>query len=414
MYLDTNVCEQSIQITDGASTSLKEINCESYYGSAIEWDTLSTHYLKIKFLDQSTQNQEGYFLLGFAVSDSNATFSLSCTSETESWCIDCGSLPTISFGRLQLIDGSNSGYDAKAQVVCDLGYEAEISTIKCLANATWEDSAVCSVKDCGTSFAINFGNATLNDVSNSAYGATATVTCDHGYNATKETITCAETGSWDTAECEPVDCGSLPTISFGRLQLIDGSNSGYDAKAEVVCDLGYEAELSTIKCLANATWEDSAVCSVKDCGTSFVMNYGNAMLNEVSNSTYGATATVTCDHGYTATKETITCAETGSWDTAECKPVDGSNGEDHSENTDESRVKDGGLAPGIIAAIVIASILVVIVVVIVVAILYAKCSKSQDISPVSDEKDVPLHKQTDETVQRQVMSRKESYMFSNR
>jgi hypothetical protein len=55
--------------------------------------------------------------------------------------------------------------------------------------------------DCASVIDINNGNVSLiveNDLSN---GARANVICEDGYNTTKPTIECLDTGLWETSTC---------------------------------------------------------------------------------------------------------------------------------------------------------------------------------------------------------------------
>ncbi|XP_053396456.1 uncharacterized protein LOC128556213 isoform X2 [Mercenaria mercenaria] len=86
LYLDTQTCEQSLEFANGKGNLLKDIHCESYHTNNITTINLGSHYVRITFVDKSTQDQEGYFLLGFEASDANALVSLSCTYKQESIC----------------------------------------------------------------------------------------------------------------------------------------------------------------------------------------------------------------------------------------------------------------------------------------------------------------------------------------
>ncbi|XP_053378569.1 sushi, von Willebrand factor type A, EGF and pentraxin domain-containing protein 1-like [Mercenaria mercenaria] len=134
-------------------------------------------------------------------------FSISCSSEQESWCVGCGALPSIPNGYLELKEQGNTSYKSKAATVCDDGYETVTAEVTCLSNASWE-GVVCTVKDCGPAPSISFGDARLVDAGNSTYGAKTEVTCYPGYETSKEVITCMVSGVWDNTTCLPKDCGS--------------------------------------------------------------------------------------------------------------------------------------------------------------------------------------------------------------
>ena len=59
-----------------------------------------------------------------------------------------------------------------------------------------------------------------------------------------------------------LDCGSLPTIDNGQSALDDATNSTYGASASVICDTGFETNTSVILCLASGEW-DNSTCTPK-------------------------------------------------------------------------------------------------------------------------------------------------------
>ncbi|XP_053379254.1 uncharacterized protein LOC123528183 isoform X2 [Mercenaria mercenaria] len=263
LYYDTSYCNQSLDFVEGSNTSLKDIRCESYYGSPIIVNILNTHYVKVTFLDNEAEDQEGYFFLGFSASIPDTRFSISCSSEQESWCVGCGALPSIPNGYLELKEQGNTSYKSKAATVCDDGYETVTAEVTCLANASWE-GVVCTVKDCGSSISVAFGSASLDDINNSTYGAAADVTCIQGYEGSKAMITCLSTGSWDTVNCTPKDCGPVPSIQHGYVDLRDDGNTSYGATAEVICDSGYKSTTREIVCPFTGIWENVTDCLLED------------------------------------------------------------------------------------------------------------------------------------------------------
>ncbi|XP_060556840.1 uncharacterized protein LOC132717395 isoform X2 [Ruditapes philippinarum] len=140
LYLDTSNCEQRLEIWDSLNVTLQEIKCESYYGSDITTHTLNKHYITINFLDNSNANQEGLFFLGFAASAINTQFSLSCSSVPETRCIDCASVIDINNGNASLIVENDSSNGARAKVICEDGYNTTKPTIECLDTGLWETS----------------------------------------------------------------------------------------------------------------------------------------------------------------------------------------------------------------------------------------------------------------------------------
>jgi hypothetical protein len=59
--------------------------------------------------------------------------------------------------------------------------------------------------------------------------------------------------------------------------------------------------------------------TISDCGVVENISNGKINLDDASTSTMGATATVVCDPGYTASHEKIKCLKTGNWGKSRCK-----------------------------------------------------------------------------------------------
>ncbi|XP_045195596.2 uncharacterized protein LOC123551036 [Mercenaria mercenaria] len=148
LNLDPGNCEQSIQVMNGTNAALHEMNCESYYDrNDITVTNLNSRYFKTNSIDNSTQIQEGYFFLGFAASDQNASFiTLTCQDESaSSMCIDCGNVPRIANGMVTLVDNQNTKYGALANVTCSEGFESDSNNITCLVSGQWSQ-ILCTSK----------------------------------------------------------------------------------------------------------------------------------------------------------------------------------------------------------------------------------------------------------------------------
>ena len=57
------------------------------------------------------------------------------------------------------------------------------------------------ILDCGDPPGVENGSITLFDPSNTSLAATATLTCNQGYNTSLTTLRCGENGNWDNATC---------------------------------------------------------------------------------------------------------------------------------------------------------------------------------------------------------------------
>jgi hypothetical protein len=51
------------------------------------------------------------------------------------------------------------------------------------------------------------------------------------------------------------DCGQIPDVENGKVDLDDPSNTFLDATASVTCNVGYKSKYGIIKCLPNHQWE---------------------------------------------------------------------------------------------------------------------------------------------------------------
>ncbi|XP_053398252.1 sushi, von Willebrand factor type A, EGF and pentraxin domain-containing protein 1-like [Mercenaria mercenaria] len=262
--------------------------------------------------------------------------------------VDCKNVTDISQGTAVLLEDGNTTYGAYAAVTCETGYNASLDTIQCLEAGGWENST-CELIDCGPLTAILNGESVLGDTTNSTFGATATVTCDTGYIANTTNITCLASGKWEEAKCYVVDCKNVTDISQGTAVLLDDGNTTYGAYATVTCETGYNASLDTIQCLEAGGWENST-CDLIDCGPLTAILNGESVLGDTTNSTFGATATVTCDTGYIANTTNITCLASGKWEEAKCYVVDCKNVPDISQGT-AVLLADGNTTYGAYAAV---------------------------------------------------------------
>ncbi|XP_052222293.1 CUB and sushi domain-containing protein 1-like isoform X5 [Dreissena polymorpha] len=175
--------------------------------------------------------------------------------------LDCGATPAILNGAYTPLNTTNTTYVLQANVICDAGYESNISKIICQANAKWS-TANCVAKDCGTIPKILNGVYFLLNKTTTSYGSQANVTCDAGYESNVRLIMCQANATWKTAICNPKDCGTITKILNGVYYLLNKTTTSYGSQANVTCDAGYESNVRLIMCQANATWE-TAICNPK-------------------------------------------------------------------------------------------------------------------------------------------------------
>lgn len=150
------------------------------------------------------------------------------------------------------------------------------------------------------------------------FEGTASITCDPGYTAGAGggggSITCQNDGTWDTTgavACTAVDCST--TISDAN-----GAHSGdstYGGTASINCNVGYTGGGSII-CKADGSWDEAGAttCAIVDCGNR-PSEDGYVPEASPASTLQGATVSVTCAEGYTGTAAQITCEASGSWST---------------------------------------------------------------------------------------------------
>ena len=140
-------------------------------------------------------------------------------------------------------------------------------------------------------------------------GETISVECSDGFASLINEVTCSETtpgvfGFDQVPECLPASCSiEIANLADSKTHLygVDGGS------AEVTCDAGYEASVSSISCTGE-TFEE-ATCEPKAC-TNFVVGNTNTSdpLDDVELSgVFGDTQNVTCD-------ESSGYAGGGSWE----------------------------------------------------------------------------------------------------
>ncbi|XP_060578444.1 sushi, von Willebrand factor type A, EGF and pentraxin domain-containing protein 1-like [Ruditapes philippinarum] len=232
---------------------------------------------------------------------------------TECLLIDCGHLPVIQFGQINIDGVGNTTYGSSATVLCDTGFETNQTKLFCQTSGEWQTS-ICKPKDCGSIPTITNGNLILTDSTNTTYGATASVVCDSGYHTDRPTIICL--GRWQAAQCKANDCGQLPDVQFGKIHLVDAHNTAFGASARVTCDKGFESNTSTIKCTSSGVWETS-ICKIKDCGSPPIISNGRIQIIN-HETTYGSKAFVECHSKYTSNTRFVKCLATGHWGHAKC------------------------------------------------------------------------------------------------
>ncbi|KAL4233499.1 hypothetical protein ACF0H5_008180 [Mactra antiquata] len=230
---------------------------------------------------------------------------------------DCGIL-AIPNGRFNASSGTT--YGESAQLSCNTGYTLSGDTdVTCLSSGSWNGSATCTIVDCGTP---SIDNAELAEApKGTTYGEVALLSCSTGYLLDGASfVTCQADGNWSTLPtCNVIECGD-PTPVNGESS--GDTNFTYNSLVQISCNDGFDITgNSNITCQADGTWDGYPTCDPTDCG---ILAIPNGRFNASSGTTYGESAQLSCNTGYTLSGDTdVTCLSSGSWNgSATCTIVD--------------------------------------------------------------------------------------------
>ncbi|XP_052275169.1 sushi, von Willebrand factor type A, EGF and pentraxin domain-containing protein 1-like isoform X3 [Dreissena polymorpha] len=248
--------------------------------------------------------------------------------------VDCGSFPALQNGS---VTATSTILGSIAKITCDTGYILSGSNASmCDVNGRWSSKN----QSCNPVGKINLrthqfilycnqlpipSHGMVSPVATATtVGTVVTITCDTGYYLTgNSTSTCDSNGNWSSIGhiCDPVQCGNLSAPENG---FINASSTTYGSKAIVACNLGYNLiGTNTSICLSNGLWNNvGQICKAVDCGALAYPQNGN--VSTVA-TTYGSTATVTCQTGYFLNgSHTSQCGRDGRWSIVgqTCDPVD--------------------------------------------------------------------------------------------
>ncbi len=208
-----------------------------------------------------------------------------------------------------------------------------------------------TVVDCGP--LTNPANGQVNTSSGTKFGSTATYSCSNGHDLTGTTVrSCGAGGVWSLSEpvCEgelhiiitvngsiisleltAVDCGSLTNPDNGQVDTLSGTTFG--STATYSCINGYVLiGVETRSCEADGNWGSTAPTCGKQCKIHdirylyihTVIECGpltpptNGQVDTSSGTTFGNTATYSCNSGYTLTGTAVrSCGADGMWTLSE-------------------------------------------------------------------------------------------------
>ncbi|XP_052279115.1 sushi, von Willebrand factor type A, EGF and pentraxin domain-containing protein 1-like isoform X5 [Dreissena polymorpha] len=263
--------------------------------------------------------EAGYNLTGSGISTCGSDGRWNNTSQT---CtpVDCGRPTAPQHGH---VSQTATTYGSTATISCETGYNLTGSgTSTCGSDGRWKNTShTCTPVDCGRLTVPQHGHVSQNATS---YGSTATISCETGYNLTGSgTSTCGSDGRWNNTSqtCTPVDCGRPTTTQHGH---VSPSTTTYGSTATISCDTGYNLTGSGIAtCGSDGRWNSTGqTCTPVDCGRLTAPQHGH--VSQIA-TIYGSTATISCETGYNLTGSGIsTCGSDGRWNSTShtCTPVD--------------------------------------------------------------------------------------------
>jgi CUB/sushi domain-containing protein len=217
------------------------------------------------------------------------------------------------------VSASNSTAVYSCTVGNKLGGEA---TRTCQGDGTWSGTApTCSPNDCGplTSPTNGMVMAPMTTL-----GSVATYSCNPGLGPSGSSTRTCQADGWDGMQptCVVANCPALPGPMGGSVlapMLTFGATATYS------CGSGFTmAGVTTRTCQPDGTWSDAApTCTIKDCGA--LTKPMNGAVTTSGGTTYRATASYTCDMGYSVSgAASVTCQADGTWSAAAptCLPKD--------------------------------------------------------------------------------------------
>ncbi|XP_078253265.1 CUB and sushi domain-containing protein 3 isoform X2 [Rhinoraja longicauda] len=154
--------------------------------------------------------------------------------------------------------------------------------------------------------------------------------CNDGYRLSskeRSTAVCQHDGMWSNQNhpprCIVVTCRSISsfTLEHGSWRVVNGSNYEFRTKVVFTCNPGYyRLGPTAITCLANGTWSwgrGRPRCLIISCGELGHPPNGKKIGTQT---TFGATAIITCDVGYILVGPTVReCLASGLWSGSETR-----------------------------------------------------------------------------------------------
>ena len=216
-----------------------------------------------------------------------------CTNDVGSFTCDCSSIDFDGDNCENMIDDC-AGIDCTNGACIDGNREYACDCDDGWANEGGVSTGTCNVeiKDCMTP-----GVCVNGDCNDS--GPSVVCTCDAGWKGTACNI----------AE----DCGTPPNAPDDATSTVNGT--GYNETTDYVCNPGYSGGSEVLTCGDDENWSPAAptlTCTIRDCMGLAAPTNGSVDMS--GGTTFGETATYSCDSGYSLSGSTTRmCDATGSW-----------------------------------------------------------------------------------------------------
>ena len=255
----------------------------------------------------------------------------------------CAGLPTVSNSTVSPVSATYT-VGQTVTFTCDTGYNLSTptNTLTCNTSRVWAGTTpVCSPVSCGAP-STPAGQVQTGAGYTYTFSETVTRACSPGWVRSGGTsdadlgTTCGATGTWSTpaATCVRVSCGAVPSGGTAPTNSTFASSTGttFESTATYTCNSGYTrfGASTTVMCTSAGTWSSPSIaCAPVDCSTPPTAG-SNSVFTSAPTTTFGGTATYTCNTGSTTTAAvgggttyTRTCGPTGSWSAASgsCSPI---------------------------------------------------------------------------------------------
>ena len=133
-------------------------------------------------------------------------------------------------------------------------------------------------------------------------------------NDSSGSVVCTCDAGWQGSSCNVADdCGTPPGPPANATLMVNGT--GFTDTADYQCNPGYDGDTEVLTCGDDEIWSPAAPslsCTLKDCGDPGAI--ANGSVDTGGGTTFGSTATYSCDSGYSLSgSATRTCNAVAVW-----------------------------------------------------------------------------------------------------